>query len=193
MVATSTIGQKTYGDVAPAYPTRPQGRDRLRIGGDVPPQRAALPPEEGARRPSLRSEFAVPIGSRDPAVHEEVAAGDEPTVRAHKQGADGSDFLRGAATSSRRHVDHAPVSFAARAAQLVSGKRGKDDAGTDRVNPRAALAPPYRLGHDPQRISALGDLVGVKGVSHLIRLEHRKGAQIISRGGWGGPSFGGGA
>src|SRR4051812_20913225 len=150
MVATSTIGQKTYGDVAPAYSTRPQGRDRLRIGGDVPPQRAALPPEEGTRRPSLRRKFAVPISSRDPAVHEEVAAGDESTVWAHKQRADGSDFVRGAATSSRQHFDHAPVSFASRAAQFVPSSLSDLTPydGADRL--RARFARFSRTFHDEQ-------------------------------------------
>ena len=46
------------------------------------------------RAPSLRSEFAIPIGSRDPAIHEEVAAGDEPTVGAHEQRTHGSNFVR---------------------------------------------------------------------------------------------------
>ena len=38
---------------------------------------------------SLRSEFAVPVGGGHAAIHEEVAAGDEPAVRAHEQRADG--------------------------------------------------------------------------------------------------------
>ena len=111
---------------------------------------------------SLRSEFAVPVGSGHAAVHEEVAAGDERAIRAHEQRADGSDLVRSAGAPGRRELDHAPVSLAARAGQLVLGERRDDDAGADRVDPRAALAPAHRLGHHAQRVAALGNLVGVK-------------------------------
>lgn len=32
---------------------------------------------------SLRSEFTIPVGSRDSAVHQEIAAGDEPAIGPH--------------------------------------------------------------------------------------------------------------
>ena len=76
-------------------------------------------------------------------------------------------------------LDHAPVSLAARTGQLVLGEGRDDDAGADRVDPRAALAPPHRLGHHPQRVPALGELVGVERVRHLVRLEHRKSEQLV--------------
>lgn len=92
----------------------------------------------------------------------EVTASDEPTVWAHKQRADSSDFVRGAAAFSRRYLNHVPLSLTPRTDQFISREWGEDDAGADRVHPRAAFAPPYRLCHDPQRISAFEKLVGVK-------------------------------
>lgn len=51
--------------------------------------------------PSFRGEFAVVVGARDTAVHEEIAAGDERTVRAHQERADGSDFVRSTTAAGR--------------------------------------------------------------------------------------------
>ena len=78
--------------------------------------------------------------------------------------------------------DHAPVSLAARTGQLVAGERGEDDAGADRVDPGAALAPANGLGHHAQRVPALGELVGVERVRHLVGLEHRERQQLVGRG-----------
>ena len=66
-----------------------------------------------SRHPSLRREFAVPVGGRHPAIHEEVAARNERAVRTHEEGADSSDLVRSAGSPSRGQFDHAPVSGAA--------------------------------------------------------------------------------
>ena len=83
--------------------------------------------------------------------------------------------------AGRGQLDHAPVALAAGAGQLVLGEGGDDDAGADRVDPRAALAPADGLGHHPQRVASLGQLVGVQGVGHLVGLEHRQGQQLLGR------------
>jgi hypothetical protein len=45
---------------------------------------------------------------------------------------------------------------------------------------RASRLPPlHGLGHHPQRVSALGQLVGVQRVPHLVRLQHRQAEQLI--------------
>ena len=49
------------------------------------------------------------------------------------------------------------------------------------------LAPSDRLGLDPQRVAALGELVGVERVGHLVGLEHRERQQFV---GWGGGARG---
>ena len=41
----------------------------------------------------LCRELAEPVGGRDAAVHQDVAAGDEPAVRSHEQRTDGADFV----------------------------------------------------------------------------------------------------
>ena len=51
------------------------------------------------------------------------------------------------------------------------------------------FAPPHRLGHNPQRIPALGELVSVEGVLHLVRLKHRESAAIRPRALSRGPRF----
>src|SRR5260370_31003142 len=94
------------------------------------------------RHRSLGSEFAVEVGRGNSAVHEEVAAGDEGAVGAHEQRTEGSDFVWGAAAASGPEFDHVSVSLTARAGQLIRGEWSEDDAGTDRVDPRAPLAPP---------------------------------------------------
>src|SRR5579872_3153033 len=70
---------------------------------------------------SLLSEFAVPVGGSHTAIHKNVAAGDEPAVRAHEQRADGSHLVWSARASSRRCLDHTAISFAARPGQFVLG------------------------------------------------------------------------
>lgn len=60
--------------------------------------------------------------------------------------------------------------------------RGAPDGGggdADRVDPRAALSPPDRLRHHPQRVGPLGKLVRAKWICHLIGLKHREGEQLI--------------
>jgi hypothetical protein len=48
---------------------------------------------------------------------------------------------------------------------------------------RSALAPPHGLGHHPQRVATLGQLVGVEAVGHLVGRQHGEGQQLL---GWGG-------
>jgi hypothetical protein len=47
-----------------------------------------------------------------------------------------------------------------------------DDARADRVDPPAAPAPPHGLGHHPQRVRSLGQLIGVQRVRHLVRFHN---------------------
>jgi hypothetical protein len=108
---------------------------------------------------SLRREVAVEVGGGNPAVHEEVAAGDEGAVAANEKCADGSDFVlvlpRPAGQSSimrrsRRREDRSTRPWRA----------GEDDAGTDRVDPGPSLPPANGLSHHAQPVPALGELVG---------------------------------
>jgi hypothetical protein len=46
--------------------------------------------------------------------------------------------------------------------------------------------PVDRFGHHPQRVDALGELVGVQRVRHLVGLQHRQVQQIL---GWRGRQF----
>src|ERR1700688_4073016 len=127
-------------------------------------------------RSSLRSKFCVPavqIGGRDATVHQKVAAREKPRVGPHKPPTHSSASVRGAPAFARRYFDHVPILWAPGTSQFISGERSKDDSGTDRIYARAALAPPYGLCHYAQRICALGNLVGVKGVFHLVGLKHR--------------------
>src|SRR4051812_575803 len=82
----------------------------------------ALAPPVAVR--SLRSKLAIPIRGGHSAVHKDVAAGDEPTVRSHEQGTDISYFVRSACAPSRGHLEHMPVPFGAWPAQFVLGERG---------------------------------------------------------------------
>ncbi len=90
---------------------------------------------------SLRSEFAEPVGSRDSAVHEKVAAGNERAVRPHQKSGNGPHLIRCTTPPDRGQLDHASVSLAARTGQLVFGERCEDDAGADRVDPSLHACP----------------------------------------------------
>src|SRR4051794_1665026 len=61
----------------------------------------------------LRSEIAVPVGGGHTAIHEEIAAGDEPTVRPHEQRSDIAHLIGRAGAPNRRYLNHAPVPCAA--------------------------------------------------------------------------------
>jgi hypothetical protein len=126
------------------------------------------------------SEFAEPIGRRHSAIHEEVAAGDKCSLRTHEECSDVSNLVRSTSSPSRRKFDHAPVARAARPFQLIVRQRSDDDAGTDRIDSRTALSPTDCLRHHPERVAALRNLVGVKGVFHPIGPEHRQGKQLIN-------------
>jgi len=64
-------------------------------------------------------EIAVPVTGRDPAIHEEVAAADESTLRAHQQRRDGGDLVRRARPPCRRSLDHTAIPSALRPGQFV--------------------------------------------------------------------------
>src|SRR5271165_1053372 len=96
-----------------------------------------LTPTSGAgNRRLLWREFAVPVGRRDSTIHEEVAARDKSTVRAHEERTDGSDLVRGSGPAGWAQIDHAPVARATGTGQFVLGERGDDDAWADGVHPR---------------------------------------------------------
>ncbi len=52
--------------------------------------------------PSFRCQFAVPVGRSDSAVHQEVASGDERTVRSHKERDDDPYLIGSAGTPAER-------------------------------------------------------------------------------------------
>src|SRR5277367_6374737 len=83
---------------------------------------------------SFRCEFAVPIGGRDSAVHQEIAAGDKRSVRAHEERADGSYLIGSAGTSRRRNFDHAPIPVAPWPFKFVVRERSNNDSGADRID-----------------------------------------------------------
>ena len=92
-----------------------------------------------------------------------------------------ADLVGGAGPAGRAQLDHAPVALAARSGQFVSGEWGHDDAGADRVDPCAPFAPSNSLCLHPQRVAALGELVGVERVGHLVGLQHRQGEELVCR------------
>ena len=83
----------------------------------------------------------------------------------------------------RDSLEHPPIALTAGSGEFVHGERSDDDAGADRVDAGAALGPPNCLGHDPQRVPALRELVGVERVGDLIWLEHGERQQVLGRGG----------
>src|SRR5436309_1106236 len=56
-----------------------------------------------------RSEVAVPVGGGHPSVHQDVADGDEPTVRAAEEGAHGAHLVGSARAARRGRLDHATL------------------------------------------------------------------------------------
>src|ERR1041385_8588925 len=89
----------------------------------------------------LWREFAKPIGGGHSAVHQEVNAGDEPAIRTHEQRAYGSDFVWSSGPLRRSEFDHVAVACAAWTGQFVFCQGRDDNARTDRVDSRTALAP----------------------------------------------------
>ena len=90
--------------------------------------------------PIISAPLPEPARRRDPAIHEEVAPGDERAVGAHEQRADVPDFVRRAGSPGCRDFDHAPVARTTRASEFIIGQ-GDDDAWTDRVDPGAPRLP----------------------------------------------------
>src|SRR5579871_137493 len=125
------------------------------------------------------SETAKPVGSRDPSVHEKIAARDESPIGSHEECAHRTDLIGSACTTGNRAFNHLPVTFAARPAEFVFGKGGHHDPWTDRVDTRSALPPMEGLGHHAKRVSALGELVGVKRAGHLVELKERKAKKLL--------------
>jgi hypothetical protein len=78
------------------------------------------------------SEVAVPVGGGHSSFHQEVAAGDEPTVRAHERRAHGTSSGVPARPTGGR-LDHAPGPLTARPGELVLGQRRDDVPWADRV------------------------------------------------------------
>src|ERR1035437_1413876 len=120
--------------------------------------------------PSFRGQFAVTVGRCHATVHEEIAAGDKGAVRSHQQRTNVSHLIWRTGAPGGAKFDHASVALASWAGQLILCKGRDNDSRADRVDTRSALAPPYRLRHHAQRIPALGELVGMQGVHHLVRL-----------------------
>src|SRR6476661_5069501 len=83
--------------------------------------------------------LAVPVRGGHPAVHQDVAAGDEAPVGAHEERTHGGYLVGSAGTAHRGRLDHAPVPLTTRTGELVLGQRGDDDARADGVDPRTAL------------------------------------------------------
>jgi hypothetical protein len=92
-------------------------------------------------RPSSRSEGAVPVGGGHSAIHEEVATGDEPAVRAHEQRTDSSHLVWSARTVTRTAAPRLPAVRPANAVMLF--KTGPRLRSVSRiVAPRVAVASP---------------------------------------------------
>jgi hypothetical protein len=85
-------------------------------------------------------QFAVPERRRYPAIHEEIAAGNECAVGAHQQGRNIANLIGRARAFHGTAFNHAPVASAARTRELIFGQWRDDDTGTDRIQARASLA-----------------------------------------------------
>ena len=99
----------------------------------------------------------------DAAIHEEVASGDESTLRSQEQRRDIPHIVRGAGPLCRAAVDHAPLARAARPCQLVLRKRRHNDARANGVDARAALAPADRRGRVGRGLSDRGGYFESRG------------------------------
>ena len=168
---------KTYGSQSAAV----RLRRRPRPGRRVPDAPNTKRSRRAVRRRVDFGDIAVPIGRRHAAIHEEVAAGDEPALGAHEQRAHCSDLVGRAGPPGHRAFDHAPVTPAARARQLVLRERRHDDPRADRIDSSAAPAPAHRLGHHAQRVATLRDLVRVQRILDLIELHEREREQLLRR------------
>src|SRR4051812_408193 len=123
---------------------------------------------------SVRGEVAIPIGSGDAAIYEEIAPGNECAIRPHEQCANRCHFVWSANSSSRGNLEHPPIPFATWTSQFISGKRSHDNAGADCVYPSTPFPPAHCFGHHTQGISAFRELVRVKGILHLLRMQERQ-------------------
>jgi len=72
---------------------------------------------------SLGGELPVPIGGSDATIHEEIASGDERTLRPHQECTYRADFVRRAGAPDRAQLYHASVPIPAGAGQFVIGER----------------------------------------------------------------------
>jgi hypothetical protein len=89
---------------------------------------------------SLRRELTEPVPCSHAAVRDNVAAGDEATIGAHEERANGCDLVRRPCAPSRTDLDHAPVACATRpvSSSLASGVMMI--SGLIVFDPRTALA-----------------------------------------------------
>src|SRR4051812_49331926 len=74
-------------------------------------------------------EIAKPVSCCHAAIHENITARDERTVRAHQESADVADFIGCRSAPHRAELDHAAVAFSAWPRQFVAGQWRDDDAG----------------------------------------------------------------
>ena len=129
---------------------------------------------------SLGREFTVLLSRRHTAIYQEISASDEAAIRSNQQRADSFNFVWRAAEACGQGCDHAAIAFPARPGLFVLGEGREDDAGADRVDPRATLASSHRLGHHAQRIAAFGNQMGIERVRHHIGLQYRQGKKLIA-------------
>jgi hypothetical protein len=91
-----------------------------------------------------------------------------------------ASLVGGAGTAHWRRIDHPPVSVAARATELVHGKRSDDDARANRIDSCTASPPANRFGHDGQRIPPFLYLVSVQPVRHSVGLKEIKVEKLVT-------------
>ena len=130
---------------------------------------------------TVRREFTIPICGRHAAIHQKIASSNKRAFRPHEQRSYGSHLVRRTRSSSSRYVQHPSIAWPAWSAQFIICERSDDYPWANRVNPRTALSPPYRLRHHAQRVPALRYLIRVQRVFHLIRLDHGQSEQFVCR------------
>lgn len=108
-------------------------------------------------------------------VDEDVAAGDEGPALGEHQLADGRDLVGGTGSAGRGELEHPPITGPVDAGGFVSRQRRDDDAGVDRVDARAPLAPAHGLGAEHRQVQ---QFVGRGGRQQAVLLGRQRGKPV---------------